>query len=932
MIFDKYPYTNFHEMNDDWIIQTMRLFDEKLDEFVAMNSLTYADPIAYDPDAIYPANTVVIYENTAYVSKQAIPAGMLPTTGGEYWLMIFPFGDLIQQGVDAGIAQIDAYLAQADEQITAALNAIPLNVTDWLNQHPEVTTSVEDRSLTYAKLHNSLCDILLANYTAGEMTAIANTDFGQGSINPTTGAKITGTANSCLSNGYLIGRDEIIVLRAPVDFVIAVYEYTDNATVYVGVTLAAVNENWSAFYAKAGHSYRFTVMAADQSAITPGSLPAVVVAYSAYSSSIPVKAGVANEYSDTETYALNDYVIHDNVMYRCTVPILTPESWTNTHWTAVGVAMDEVNVVDRKVDNLIDTEVDFILANGTATNTGNTNAVCSQNYIPCAYGDVVSVQPVRPNTSGYIYKYGYTIYDASKAAIKNVQTADASNICVINLTNAAYIRFFIVEMSGNTYNALRAASYGYTPYAVIEKADSIDDPVIDANIRKIVDSWRLGGLDGGNETTNSRRLICDYVRISNASKVTIALSSGYSFAVNYYDARKNWITADSAWRTARVDCTGSDFGNGVEYIRLCIKANDNHILTLADAANIHFAVTTDLFALNAAEDVSDAEEARYRDLLYQARFSPTSNAKVLTLMHFSDVHADLDSMKTALAIDDKYGTFIDDMIHTGDVVLANFSDGIVNWVNSGCAQRVISVIGNHDSENNLSLGTAGKENVYNALLAPYIGNWGVVQPTGVNDPNSDYYCACYYYKDYSAASMRLIVLDTNWWDTYEKTWLGTVLTDAKTRGYAVILACHTPRFVTGITAANFCSYTEPVISESSAYTNIPNDWLDPVNTFISGGGELVCMLSGHNHRDHIGYLTNYPNVLCITADKSSIARTIDTARIRNEINANAYNIVTFNTTDKLIKIVRMGAEVDGRMRGKHVFCYDYANRQIIAQW
>jgi len=272
------------------------------------------------------------------------------------------------------------------------------------------------------------------------------------------------------------------------------------------------------------------------------------------------------------------------------------------------------------------------------------------------------------------------------------------------------------------------------------------------------------------------------------------------------------------------------------------------------------------------------------------------------------------------------------LVHTGDVVVANWSDGIANWISSGCAETVISVVGNHDSEENLVLGTAGKTTVYGGMLSPYIGNWGVVQPIGVDDPTSEYYCACYYYKDYTLASIRLIVLDTNWWDDYQKAWLSATLSDALTQGYAVILACHTPRFVTGIIEANFCSYTEPIINEPAAYANIPSDWLDPVDAFIDAGGEVICMLSGHNHRDHIGYLTNYPNVLCITADKASVARTIDTARITGEENATAFNIITFNTTDKLIKIVRIGAEVDGQMRGKHVFCYDYANKRIISQW
>ena len=79
-------------------------------------------------------------------------------------------------------------------------------------------------------------------------------------------------------------------------------------------------------------------------------------------------------------------------------------------------------------------------------------------------------------------------------------------------------------------------------------------------------------------------------------------------------------------------------------------------------------------------------------------------------------------------------------------------------------------------------------------------------------------------------------------------------------------------------------------------------------------------------------MTNYSDVLCITADKASVARTIDTARITGEENATAFNFVTINTTDKWIKIVRIGAEVDGQMRGKHVFCYDYNNKRIVSQW
>ena len=617
-------------------------------------------------------------------------------------------------------------------------------------------------------------------------------------------------------------------------------------------------------------------------------------------------------------------------------------------------AKDHISDIENSLLSVLPSKVSVGVQNGTISNPSNVNAV-STSFVQCKYGDTVEFYPVRPNTDGYHYLYGYSVYDSNGNLLYGITDA-TENAKIVRITNASAdkIRFFVVESDGSIYNPLRESNYGYVPYIIAydgstieEKVESIESDITNFNnfseiiyIGEFLNNvdWEQGTLDSGLEVPAINRIrTADFIEIGYSSEFSIKITSGYKYALHFYDVNKKPIWSSSSWQTTDATYTNNDF-DGAGYLKVVLCNSSNSVINPTEKTNtsgdmVRFSnYATDYLNRKLELLISDQDFKHYDDLLSQARFSPTDNAKVLTLMHFSDVHGNLVAMEKAINLFETYSDKIDDMIHTGDVVVANWSDGIGNWVDSGCAESVISVVGNHDSEENLILGTAGKENVYNGMLAPYISNWNVVQPTGVDDPTSNYYCACYYYKDYTDASIRLIVLDVNWWDSYEKVWLADVLDDALNNNYSVIIGCHTPLRVTGITAANFCSYTEPIINEPSAYANIPSDWLEPVGDFIGDGGEVICMLAGHNHRDHIGYLTDYPDVLCITADKASVARTIDSARITGENNATAFNIITFNPTDKWIKIVRIGAEVDGQMRGKHVFCYDYENKQIVSQW
>ena len=87
---NKWPYTDFHELNADWIISTVRQLIETMDSFIENESISFADPITWNITTQYAKATVVIdASGNAYLSKQAVPSGI--QLNSEYWQEIFNF-------------------------------------------------------------------------------------------------------------------------------------------------------------------------------------------------------------------------------------------------------------------------------------------------------------------------------------------------------------------------------------------------------------------------------------------------------------------------------------------------------------------------------------------------------------------------------------------------------------------------------------------------------------------------------------------------------------------------------------------------------------------------------------------------------------------------------------------------------------------------
>lgn len=97
-IFNKYPYTDFHEINLDWVLSEIKKLEYELTNFVKLNTIKYANPILWDITKQYEANTVVIDGHTgnAYLSTNPVPVGV-DIVNTEYWTGIFNYESRINE-------------------------------------------------------------------------------------------------------------------------------------------------------------------------------------------------------------------------------------------------------------------------------------------------------------------------------------------------------------------------------------------------------------------------------------------------------------------------------------------------------------------------------------------------------------------------------------------------------------------------------------------------------------------------------------------------------------------------------------------------------------------------------------------------------------------------------------------------------------------
>lgn len=128
--FEQFPYTNFHELNLDWLLSQMKALGSAFNAFVETNVLKYSDPIDWSINTQYEANTIVRNGEDVYLSKQAVPAGVA-ITNEDYW---FKVGDLSTYQLQLDI--IRHQIASDDEGTNVnASQSYATGAAFWLNSY-----------------------------------------------------------------------------------------------------------------------------------------------------------------------------------------------------------------------------------------------------------------------------------------------------------------------------------------------------------------------------------------------------------------------------------------------------------------------------------------------------------------------------------------------------------------------------------------------------------------------------------------------------------------------------------------------------------------------------------------------------------------------------------------------------------------------------
>lgn len=99
---NRFPGTNFHELNIDWLVEAVKDIAKELQHFELVNQISYQG--IWNITKQYPAWSIVTTNNDGYISLQPVPVGV-NITNSQYWTKISNFS---QELADLGNRMIAA--------------------------------------------------------------------------------------------------------------------------------------------------------------------------------------------------------------------------------------------------------------------------------------------------------------------------------------------------------------------------------------------------------------------------------------------------------------------------------------------------------------------------------------------------------------------------------------------------------------------------------------------------------------------------------------------------------------------------------------------------------------------------------------------------------------------------------------------------------
>ena len=464
------------------------------------------------------------------------------------------------------------------------------------------------------------------------------------------------------------------------------------------------------------------------------------------------------------------------------------------------------------------------------------------------------------------------------------------------------------------------------------------------HIVKIASNWQQGAVSAttGQDTNASYEKRC---RVPNDYKmhfpsalnnlITIYAPTGFYISSREYSGGTYKGAGDWFETPATIEI------NPARQYRFVLKKLENgEEVNISPADFTRYEVTFEYLSSSDAIDIVtrnnpvDMDE-KFQQLLRKTRVdSDTMGRKPLCLLHFSDNHGDPIALKNIVDFKNHYSSYINDAIHSGDLVRNTLQSGFAYWTTSTEAQSILNVIGNHDTNSNNVWLALDMEQSYNTYFAPFIANWGVTYTEGKT----------FYYKDYATEKVRLIVLDAMHQTAEQLSWFTDTLTSAITNNLHVIVFLHV-RASWNLTPYDSAWddaplrggypagwYDDSVVTGNSYPTNLAQDYITAVDNFIASGGFFVCWAHGHTHYKMLSIVNDSRHQLDLAVGNSSnppYANSYIYERTDDTKTADNFNLIAIDTTSKLLKVCKVGVSYDMLMRECDTLCWNYEKGALM---
>lgn len=299
--------------------------------------------------------------------------------------------------------------------------------------------------------------------------------------------------------------------------------------------------------------------------------------------------------------------------------------------------------------------------------------------------------------------------------------------------------------------------------------------------------------------------------------------------------------------------------------------------------------------------------------------------QVLQFVHFTDIHHMLELWNRLIEYVNTYSDYIQFALHTGDYVGCSHTEYYCDLYGKGisCNRPLLNCVGNHDFVKSYAHPYSTPKETYEACFPKSTDDWGVTFMEGEYKMN--------YYKDFPESNLRLIVLDYYFGGDAQLVWFEHLLEDARQKGMHVITAAHemTQRMVEELDVP-FQTYDDFWTAKRKTFDHLEAFGADRlIAEFKQKGGIHVCHLAGNEHTEYFGITER--GVLNVIAPCGSYANhRSDCERVRGTRTYDCFNVVAVDTNVNVLKLIRIGNNVDPYLRTRKALCWDYKNGKMIS--